>query len=523
VTTPLPCLNCHTPIPDGGRYCPTCGLDASDPGATERVDVDPGLMAYGRLWAAVGDHYAFEKVLGRGGMGIVFLAKDLVLERPVALKVLPPEFSADSRLVGRFHREARTAAKLDHPGIVPIHAVETTAGFHYFAMKYITGQSVQDLLEGGPVPLEACLRVLQDAAAALGHAHQRGVVHRDIKPGNIMVDQHGGAIVMDFGISKAIQAGTAYTQAGQIVGTPHYMSPEQAKGIDLDGRSDQYSLALVGYQMLTGKVPFDSDSPHVVLLKHISELLPPVVTVRPDVPAHISEALARALAKEPGERFATMEEFAGALAGRPVAARPPALAAGARAPARGRRRLAIGAAVVAVLAVAASLSLMTRGGAGWMFWRTSPSPQDTAAPAPGAGGPALGALATNPVDTTARAPTPVPLGSTPGSMRQPSAPPPAATRTAPAGSMPGRRPPPPASAAPAVAANVGWLTIDSDPYGTVQIDGVDVRDTPLVRHALAPGTYAVRIVRDGYRTWSETITVTAGNTERRRPTLVASP
>src|SRR3989442_1564167 len=271
-------------------------------------------------------------MVGKAGMAAVFLANDLTLEREVAIKVLPPDVAQDEQVVRRFQQEAKTAAKLDHPNIIPIYRVESEGGLNYFVMKYISGTSLEDLLEKRqPLAFDHIQRVLWEAACALGHAHQRGVVHRDVKPANIMFDHHGSVMLTDFGISKALQAATGFTATGMIIGTPHYMAPEQAKGQTVDGRADQYSLGIVGYRMLTSELPFSGDSVHTILYKHIFEEVPLAKTRRADVPDFLSSAIARALSKEPEHRFPTMEEFATAVwPEQPVAA--PARGATARAP-----------------------------------------------------------------------------------------------------------------------------------------------------------------------------------------------
>ena len=203
---------------------------------------------------------------------MVFLANDLMLERQVAIKVLPPDLAHDSKLVPRFHQEAKTAAKLDHPNIIPIYRVESEGGLNYFVMKYISGTSLEDLLDTKePLAVPEIQRILWEAACALGHAHQRGVVHRDVKPANIMFDHDGRVMLTDFGISKALQAATGFTATGMIIGTPHYMAPEQGKGASVDGRADQYSLGVVGYRMITNELPFSGDSVHTIIYKHIYE------------------------------------------------------------------------------------------------------------------------------------------------------------------------------------------------------------------------------------------------------------
>ncbi len=177
-------------------------------------------------------------------------------------------------MIHRFQQEAKTAAKLDHPNIIPIYRVESEAGLNYFVMKYVNGSSLEQRLEQGPLPIDLARRILRDAAMALGHAHKRGIVHRDVKPANIMLESDGRVVLTDFGISKALDGGSALTGTGNIIGTPHYMAPEQAKGLEVDGRADQYALAVVGHQILTGKQPFEGSS-HSILYKHVFEPPPP--------------------------------------------------------------------------------------------------------------------------------------------------------------------------------------------------------------------------------------------------------
>ncbi|MFQ5810650.1 MAG: serine/threonine-protein kinase, partial [Armatimonadota bacterium] len=260
-------------------------------------------------------------------MGAVFLATDSALDRSVAIKVLPPELSHDENFVKRFEHEARTAAKLDHPSIIPIFAVEGQADLHYFVMKYVIGRGLDEILESGPMPVELVQHILWEAACALGHAHQRGIAHRDIKPANIMLDDQGRTMLADFGISKALESASQFTATGQVIGTPHYMSPEQAKGQEVDGRTDQYSLAVVGYRMLAGRLPFDDQSVHTVIYKHIFEDPPPLTSFRSDVPADLAKALHKAMAKDPDHRFPTMEEFATAVWPEHPVARPSGSAA----------------------------------------------------------------------------------------------------------------------------------------------------------------------------------------------------
>ncbi|HEX9292057.1 MAG TPA: serine/threonine-protein kinase, partial [Gemmatimonadales bacterium] len=289
-----------------------CGADVTGGGTLGASTGTDGLMQ--RLQRLVEGKYRVDRMVGKGGMGAVFLAHDLTLEREVAIKVLPPDISMDEHIVKRFQQEAKTAAKLDHTNIIPIYRVESEGGLNYFVMKYIAGTSLEDVIDQKQqLTIDYIQRVLWEAACALGHAHQRGVVHRDVKPANIMFDHDGRVMLTDFGISKALQAASGFTGTGMIIGTPDYMAPEQAKGGTVDGRADQYSLGVVGYRMLTGELPYSGDSVHTILYKHIFEEMPRISAKRAQVPEFLSVAIARALSKEPDQRFGTMEEFATAV------------------------------------------------------------------------------------------------------------------------------------------------------------------------------------------------------------------
>src|SRR5438034_4861097 len=308
----LECFRCHTPIPENSKFGSSGGADVSGgDGATSTSSV---AIVQERLRRVIEGKYRIERLLGKGGMGAVFLAHDLTLEREVAIKVLPPDVAQDDQVVRRFQQEAKTAAKLDHPNIIPIYRVESEGGLNYFVMKYISGTSLEDLLDKKePLPVPEIQRILWEAACALGHAHQRGVVHRDVKPANIMFDHDGRVMLTDFGISKALQAATGLTATGMIIGTPHYMAPEQGKGAPVDGRADQYSLGVVGYRMITAELPFTGDSVHTIIYKHIYETPPLASAKRPGTPGSLTVAISRALSKEPDQRFATMAEFATAV------------------------------------------------------------------------------------------------------------------------------------------------------------------------------------------------------------------
>ncbi|MBP9198811.1 MAG: serine/threonine protein kinase [Gemmatimonadales bacterium] len=270
------------------------------------------------LRAQLGERYAFERELGRGGMGVVYLARDRQLDRPVALKVLPAELAANAELRERFLRETRTAASFSHPNIVPVHAVEERAGLLAFAMGFVEGESLTGRVRrSGPLTVREVVRLLQDAAYALAYAHGRGVVHRDIKPDNILIERATGrALVTDFGIAREIApvaARPGLTRVGEVVGTPEFMSPEQASGDTVDGRSDLYALGLTAYFALTGTPVFTGTSTQQLLVKQLTEPAPPIASLRPDIPAALAAAIDRLVRKEAGERFATAEALVEAL------------------------------------------------------------------------------------------------------------------------------------------------------------------------------------------------------------------
>jgi serine/threonine-protein kinase len=272
-----------------------------------------------RVASAVADRYLVEAELGRGGMSVVYRALDRRLHRRVAVKVLPPELAFNAEVRERFLREAQTAAQLNHPSIVPIYTVDERDGVVYFVMALVEGESVAALLRRGPSrrPFDEIQRVLCDVADALAFAHGRGVVHRDVKPDNILIDGASGRpIVTDFGIARAAEADSRLTVTGVAMGTPAYMSPEQALGErDVDGRSDIYSLGVVGYQMLTGEPPFAAANTPALLMKHVSEPPRPVADRRPDAPPALVGAVMRALAKKPEERWRDAAQFRDAVTG----------------------------------------------------------------------------------------------------------------------------------------------------------------------------------------------------------------
>ena len=267
---------------------------------------------------AIGARYSLERELGRGGMGTVYLARDLKLDRPVALKVLPAEFAAQVSLRDRFLRETRTAASFSHPNIVPVYAVEESEDLLAYAMGFIEGETLAErVARTGPMPVRDVVRMLQDTGYALAYAHGRGVVHRDIKPDNIMLERATGrALVMDFGISRSMAhalPSANLTRVGEVVGTPEYMSPEQAAGDVVDGRSDLYSLGLTAHFAATGRTVMAGESTQKILVKQLTEAVPSIAATRSDFPAALAAAIDQCVQKDPADRFATAEALVDAI------------------------------------------------------------------------------------------------------------------------------------------------------------------------------------------------------------------
>src|SRR5512147_1829019 len=312
------CSRCGSEVASQSKFCPSCGLDLQ---ATTPIQAlaTGGVAELDLVREALVSEYEILEELGRGGMALVFRAKDRHLEREVAVKVLPFTLAFDADFVERFQREARTAAQLEHPNIIPIYRVGRSGRVIYFVMKYLRGGSLSGVLhERKTLTPPEIRRLLVEAGSALGYAAQRGIVHRDIKPDNIMFDEFGQSVLTDFGIAKAA-SGQRLTGTGMSIGTPHYMSPEQARAQSIDGRSDIYSLGVVAYQCLTGTVPYDGEDSFSIGYKHITEPMPVPTLITADE-RRLFEIIRRMLMKEPDDRFQSCEELLAALEGQPIAA-----------------------------------------------------------------------------------------------------------------------------------------------------------------------------------------------------------
>src|SRR5213592_1311943 len=257
--------------------------------------------------------YRIMRKLGTGGMANVYLAEDQELGRRVAIKILDDRHASDEQFIERFRREAKNAAGLSHPNIVSIYDRGEAEGTYYIAMEYLDGRSLKELIVSrGPAPVHVAIDYARQILAAVRFAHRHGIVHRDIKPHNVLVDAEGRLKVTDFGIARA--GGSQMTEAGSIIGTAQYLSPEQAKGAPVDQTSDIYSVGIVLYELLTGTVPFTGETPVEIAMKHLSQTPEPPSAKRPEVPHDLDLVVLRALAKDPADRYQSSEEMDADLA-----------------------------------------------------------------------------------------------------------------------------------------------------------------------------------------------------------------
>jgi len=304
----------------------------------------------------IADRYELEELVGSGGMSSVYRARDTLLERNVALKILHDTYGGDDESVERFRREARAVAQLSHPNIVTVIDRGEDAGRQFIVFEYVAGENLKDVIRReGPLPVRRALELTLQVAEGLSFAHHQGLVHRDVKPQNVLMNGDGSAKVTDFGIARSLDVEHGMTQTGTVLGTSNYIAPEQASGEPVDAHTDVYSLGVVLFEMLTGDVPYEGENFVAVAMQHLHEPVPDVRARRPDVPPRVAAAVERAMAKEPRDRFASMDELAAALraclaeeragdapdgGATMVVPPPPRPAARSAAPPRGRRRSA---------------------------------------------------------------------------------------------------------------------------------------------------------------------------------------
>lgn len=402
---PPACHACGAPVSPGsspGGLCPACLLAQaiSDQDDSDRLDELRSVMAPGTMFGP----FRIERVLGQGGMSTVYAAYEAALDRVVALKVLPREFLHDETFAMRFRREARVVAGLEHPHIVPLYASGIDDGVPWMSMRLMTGGSLGSLLDAGRLGIERAVDILRSVASALEYAHARGVVHRDVKPSNILLDGAGHVCLGDFGLAHLLTGSAVHTRTGLIAGTPHYMAPEQGLGKKVDHRVDIYSLGVVAYEMFTGRPPYDADSPVAILMKHASEPFP--APPRDIVPPAMVPALRTVLAKEADDRWPTPTTFVNAL---DQAIHAPTSTGTVSA-------AAMWASGLALAAVLAALVLLPRT----TLWQEREPPETTRPDAP-----ALPAVALNPVSPLPKGATPrlpaTPSEAAPDSRNRPSA------------------------------------------------------------------------------------------------------
>lgn len=293
------CSKCGSSLDGTASFCANCG--------------EPRLPLSQRLQRALGSDYELVGELGRGGAAVVYSVRDKVRSRYLAVKVMHPELMMSETVVERFRREARYVKQLDHPNILSVVFSSEEAGLVFFAMPRIRGKTLAKYLEHlGQLPLQGSQSILAQVAAGLHHAHEHGVIHRDVKPSNIMIEDTGHALILDFGVAKALfPDGAHLSGSGDIIGSPRYMSAEQASGSkEIDHRTDIYSWGVVAFHMLTGRVPFDDDAVQGILYKQMSVEPPALKSFRPDVPDELASAIHRCLAKNPASRWDNILEAA---------------------------------------------------------------------------------------------------------------------------------------------------------------------------------------------------------------------
>ena len=501
--------------------CPSCGAAVNDEQAGVCFTCKAPLLAVGQGDVLAG-RWEIRAFLGRGGMGAVYRAHDRTLNEEIALKVIRPDLMETPETRDRFTSEIKLARRVSHQGVCRIHEYGEDGRQRFFTMELVEGRNLRDRIrDDGPLPPERAATVGAEIADALQAIHAAGIVHRDLKPLNVMMDSHGRVRLMDFGIAKGLASSTSPgTGAGYVVGSPEYMSPEQARGRPVDARSDVYALGIVLYEMMTGAPPFRGSDPVTTLLMHVEE--EPALD---GIPEPLRAIVARALAKDPEQRFRTAMGMAQAL--RAAFTALTAETAGRRAAVPSRRYGVIGIAV-ALIVVAIAL---------WAAWSRNGSPPEVAPPSSAlpvptatrsvappseppraavptriptviASAPAVvkpqqppPTIAPVPLPTAEPSPTPVSAEPTPVSTATPE-PPPTPVPTSSAS----------AEAIPTTSPALGWLNVQVTPWAYVTIDGKEVGPSPLVA-PLPPGEHTVLLTHRDYKDYPRKVTIVAGKTQ----------
>ena len=491
------CQRCGAAIAPGSRFCPSCGRQVLDPAASTLLlgATDDALLAEVRH--ALSGEYELDREVGRGAMAVVYRATESGLGRRVALKVLPPEMTMSRELTERFKREARLAASLEHPNIIPVYREGQAGRFLFMAMKFVEGRSLEDIIESqGPLPVPVVLHVLRAATSALAYAHERGIVHRDVKSANILVDRDGRVVVTDFGIARAAED-ASLTSTGTMVGTPYFMSPEQCAARRIGPQSDQYSLGVVAFQMLTGSVPFQAETLPGIMHHHFYTQVPDLGDARLDVPVALRELIDRALAKKPENRFASTQAMLAAVEAVPFSDESQQQGLGhLRDLARGAPIPVVGISALPALASAIRLTpqharSVPPPAPAWSRWAIVLIVDIVL----GAGGAAAALLRRDP------APVPIPAAIV---VAPPMSPP----------AVPEKRSPPPRAADSVPRATesraVGHLRVRAFPADAeIRVDGRLLGQGVVLDSAVRAGARRLRISAPGYRTFDTTVTVVA--------------
>jgi len=496
--------------------CPSCGAANDD--AAEVCFTCRAVLSALTQGSVVGGRYEIVSPLGRGGMGAVYRAHDRVLDETVALKVLRGDVASTPEMPKRFRSEIKLARRVAHPNVCRIYEYGEDGPRQYISMELVEGTNLKEILKrrGALPPEEACGLAAQ-VADGLEAIHRVGIVHRDLKTLNVMIDAHGAAKVMDFGIAKKVGGeGTPASSGSYVVGSPEYMSPEQARGQPVDFRSDIYALGIIVFELFTGRVPFHGDTPVATLLMHLETPPPLEGPAASSIPLSARPVLRKALAKNPPERYASAREMADAL--RAAGAPPAARAAAAPLLSSSPRRSRVGLMVIALMAIGV-LGLLYRGSG-----RPLATPEEAVTPVSApptlppepASSPTLSppspTMPTRPVPGMPRgggpAPTPVATASpSPPPTPTPAASPSSAAVAGLATPMPSAFPSSLASPSPEAD---GWLLVLAKPWANVMVDEKQVGQTPLRRLALRPGSHSIVLSHPDYQDYRRKVTIRSG-------------